>query len=224
MSNDQIDLFYLYIMSKEEVLLGIEDCISELEFISSVPKGHKPCYKTKTTVSAEGWFVTIRRRWNKEMGEYGIVHVNKVLSSCDLHYRMCIGNLGSSGNLEGLKELSDALTKSISGFDNLIETYKDQKKVSDDYNICKKTVIDLSKTIKKCVAPVVEPVIKPVVQPTQHNYSSEEYDDGYYSDDVWNFDGFGHTEKNPMVYSLMVSTTKEKSFFTTDNLVFTNNK
>ena len=66
-------------MSEKNISFTIEDCISLLDFVSTIPSGHKPCYKTKTTVSKDAWFVTFKRRWNGEKGEYGIDHINKVL-------------------------------------------------------------------------------------------------------------------------------------------------
>ena len=79
-----------------------------------------------------------------EKGEYGIVYVNKILDSCDYHYRMCLQSSLSSDNkndaIDTLRKLKDALSSSLKGFDNLIITYKDQNEVSKDYDECKNRV------------------------------------------------------------------------------------
>ena len=78
-----------------EIPLSIERCITELNFISSIKKGHKPLYNNKTTIEKSSWFVTLKRRWNGEKGENGIFHVNNVMSSCDLMYHMCCENFSN---------------------------------------------------------------------------------------------------------------------------------
>ena len=131
-------------MSSEEILnnlydyVDISECISLLNFISKIPKNHKPCYNSKTTVSKSGWLVTMRRRWYNEKGENGILYVTKILNRCDNHYRMCY-DIES----KDIKNLTTALRNSVIGFDNLIETYGDQGSMADDYTKCKERVIIL---------------------------------------------------------------------------------
>lgn len=132
-------------------LINIDNCISELDFISSIPKNHKPCYRSKTTVSTKGWFVTAKRRWNGEKGEYGVVYVNKVLDDCETYYRTCIlGSVGDNYDRDNnpiLSRLLETLRNSVVGFDNLIDTYDDQRSVSNDYQLIKDRVNDLIKKL-----------------------------------------------------------------------------
>ncbi len=206
-------------MSGKNISFGIDDCISELDFISSIPSKHKPCYKTKTTITKGGWFVTIRRRWNGEMGEYGIIHVNKVLGSCDLHYRMCLDKLVADKNYqpdknykESMKKLSAALKKSIIGFNNLIETYNDQEQI--DYKTCKTKAVELSGKIDQYFERQ-----KLIVN---RDNESGDYED-YYTEDgeyIW---GESVETDDPMVLSLFVSkdnSSKKSRFFNTDNVTF----
>ena len=211
-------------MSVENVSVSITECISEMEFISSIPKGHKPCYKTKSTIASDSWFVTARRRWNKEKGENGIIHVKEVLNSCDLHYRMCINN----GDTKSMNQLMAALKNSVIGFDNLIETYKDQTNIGDQYKNCKDKVILLCNNINNYINKIK--IIDTIV--INQNEIDEKDVEDYYSEDgeyVWNFE-IGTTEKNPMVHSLMVINTSNsynnnqniknnKGFFNPSNIV-----
>ena len=117
--------------------INIDNCINELDFISSIPKNHKPCFKTKTTLSKNGWFVTAKRRWNGEKGEQGVIYVNKILDDCEIYYRTCIlGSVGDNYDRDNnpiLSMLLETLKNSVVGFENLINTYEDQKGVSKDY-------------------------------------------------------------------------------------------
>ena len=138
-------------MTHQKCSIDIDNCISELNFISTITKNHKPCFKTKTTLSKNGWFVTAKRRWNGEKGEYGVVRINNVLDNCEQYYRTCI--LGSVGdnyertNNPILSRLLESLKKSIVGFENLILTYDDQKNVSNDYTLIRNRVNDLLKKL-----------------------------------------------------------------------------
>lgn len=117
-----------------------EVCISILNFISTIPKDHKPCYKSRTFIHKDAWFVTIKRRWNGEKGEYGIEYLNRVLDNCDLYFRMCL----NQQTIDNLSKLLKSLRESLKGFDNLIETYEDQAGVKKSYQECKRNVINLS--------------------------------------------------------------------------------
>ena len=145
---DQITLVSQNIMSEKNISYNIDKCLLILNFILTIPKGHKPCYKTKTTINKNEWFVTIKRRWNGEKGEYGIDYVNKILSSCDMYYRMCLNN-DFNNNLEKLKILSETLKISVNGFNNLIITYSDQQTVYNYYKHCIDSVTKLYNTIDK---------------------------------------------------------------------------
>lgn len=119
--------------------IDISEYISILNFISSIPKNHKPCYNSKTTISKSEWFVSIKRRWSSEKGENGILHVNKMLDYFD---SMCFDI-----NFDNCKTISIALYNSIIGFDNLIETYNDQETVSKDYIKCKEKALSIYNNI-----------------------------------------------------------------------------
>jgi hypothetical protein len=136
----------------ETLSKGLLETIRELEFISKIEENKKPLYNTKNTISKNAWFVTIRRRFAEEKGEKGIIHVNRVLDSCDLYYRMCLSdknNMLLPNILSNLSLLKTALESSVSGFDNLIKTYSDQETVHKDYKLCKDRVIDLYQCIDK---------------------------------------------------------------------------
>jgi len=123
--------------------ISFEICISVLDFISTVPKDHKPCYHSKTCIKKDAWFVTIKRRWNGEKGEYGIEYLKQLLNSCDLYFRMCL----NQQTLDNLPKLLKSLKESVKGFDNLIETYDDQIGVKKSYQECKEAVINLANEI-----------------------------------------------------------------------------
>ena len=131
--------------------LTLADCLTELEFISSIPPNHKPLYGSKRTVHKDAWFTTFKRRWNGEKGEYAVIHVKEVLNSCDQYYRMFLDNVADNilENPSGadLKALSVSLKKTISGFDNLIKTYEDQKDVAKEYEKHKAVTIQLYQDI-----------------------------------------------------------------------------
>ena len=107
----------------------ITECISVLKFISDIKQGEKPCYFSKTVISKNEWFGTIKRRWNGEKGENGIVYVNKILDRCEHYCRMCMNESVYST----LKQLIESLEFSLVGINNLITTYNDQTDVRRDY-------------------------------------------------------------------------------------------
>jgi len=136
----------------ESLSNGLLETIRDLEFISKIEENQKPLYNTKNTIAKNAWFVTIRRRFAEEKGEKGIIHVNRVLDSCDLYYRMCLSdknNMLLPNLLSNLSLLKLSLESSVPGFNNLINTYSDQEKVCKDYKLCKERVIDLYQCIDK---------------------------------------------------------------------------
>jgi len=120
-------------MTEQSISDKIRNYISVLDFISTIPKGHKPCYKTKTTIPKDSWFVTIKRRWNGEKGEYGVEYITEILNDCEYI-------LNEIRDSEDISELARSLSKSLKGFDKLIETYNDQKGVENSYKECKEIV------------------------------------------------------------------------------------
>ena len=103
----------------------LDNIISCLHFISTIPPNHKPCFNNQTIIEKTAWFATFRRRWNSEKGEDGVEFVKKILDSCDKCYRMCYNSA-----------LETALKNSRDGFLNLILTYSDQTEVSKGYTQC----------------------------------------------------------------------------------------
>ena len=217
-------------MTDHPVSFEISKCIENLEFILSIPKNHKPYYNSKSTISKNSWFTTVRRRWGGEKGEYGIIHVNKVICSCDRHYRMCLKSLNGPVSekdyiTETIQNLYTALYNSVVGFDRLINTYNDQKEVSDDYKESKKKVIALSKEIGQ----TLDQLNNSSDNNNNNSENSENSDSssGYelvdyisgwgVMDDNYDYD----SEKNPIVLSSMDSTglSSKPSFFTTNNMV-----
>ncbi len=223
------------LMTDHPVSFEISKCIENLEFISSIPENHKPYYNSKSTISTNSWFTTVRRRWGGEKGEEGIIHVNNLRDSCDHHYRMCLKSLNGPVSekdyiIETMQKLRTALDNSVIGFDNLINTYRDQKEVSDDYKESKKKVIALSKEIGQTLHQLNN---------SSDNNTSENIEDEVSSENSNSSSGYGFTdyisgwgvmddydypydsEKNPIVLSSMDSTvlSSKPSFFTTNNMV-----
>ncbi len=136
--------------------IDLSECISVLNFISTIEPNYKPCYKTKSVISKDAWWVTIRRRWNSEKGEEGILYVDKIMCSCDSQYHMCLENTEKNGKIG---ELYSSLKKSISGFSNLVSTYNDQKDVSDSYDNLKNKVLKLMADIKPAKPVKKKPIL-----------------------------------------------------------------
>lgn len=118
-----------------------KELIIELKFISKIPENHKPCFNSFTTIDKSSWFVTIKRRLSGEKGESGVKRVNDILNSCDSIYRMC-NQINTKIKLteqeylefeDSLNLLVDNLSLSLNGLNNLVETYKDQKHISNSY-------------------------------------------------------------------------------------------
>lgn len=107
----------------------IQKCIELMNFVSTIPVNHKPCYNSSTSISIHGWLSTVRRRWNGEKGESGVKYVKSILGG------LIISDI-TEDILPLLDELAAALLKSKDGFNNLIQTYIDQPDVSDGYNEC----------------------------------------------------------------------------------------
>ena len=116
-----------------DFIKNTDECIKVMKFISTIEIDYKPCFNSLTTINKNAWFTTLKRRWNGEKGEEGILYVNKILCSCDKLYRMC---LIERDVLLGLYE------DSVIGLDNLIITYSDQESVCDGYRKIKETVVD----------------------------------------------------------------------------------
>jgi len=97
---------------------------SEWEFIASIPKDVKPCFRDKTFISVNEWFGTIKRRYKGEKGENGIIYLEDLIEKT------------KKNNID--KNLRELLQKSILGINNLVYTYKKdgQKEVSENYNKC----------------------------------------------------------------------------------------
>lgn len=107
------------------------------KFITTIPKGVKPCFYDKTFVHVDEWFVTLKRRMKGEKGERGIVYIEtlivnteKIISTCDLNT---------------LKKMRDVLKMSTTGLENLVYTYNNdgQLEVSQNYSLLIKKVESL---------------------------------------------------------------------------------
>ena len=118
-------------------LIDLSECMSVLEFISTIRFGHKPYYNNRTTISTKRWFVTLRRRLNGVKGENSIKYVINVMDSCFSYYK--------EGTAD--KRLKEYLVDSLDGFGNLIETYSDQEIVMNGYRSCKAKALLLIRRI-----------------------------------------------------------------------------
>jgi hypothetical protein len=220
-------------MTDKSISFDLAECIKTLEFIKNIPQKHKPCYNSKTTISKEAWFSTVRRRWGGEKGEYGIIYVDKILDSCNYHYRMCLQSSLSSENkneyIDTLRRIKDALSGSIVGFENLIRTYSDQGEVSTNYDKCKNRVndmiLDISHDIRQLS--VVRDTLVLSEDPEEYDSSATDYTStgwGYLSDDN---DLCDIKKKNMAITSLApigVSKIIKQKFFTANNIVLMRTK
>ena len=196
-------------MSKRIILpetsenMDLSECISILDFISSIQPNDKPCYKTKTTISKQDWLIRIRRRWAGETGENGVLYVNKLLCSCDIQYRMCLKN--PKIEYDNAK-LYLSLKNSIPGFSNLINTYSDQKNVSENYDKIKNRVISLCNQIENLDNPI-----------DTHNKHKNAFED--------NLSEINETEKNETeLMSVTMPENSNNNFFTANNIRFISTK
>ncbi len=114
----------------------------EWNFIKNIPKGMKPCFYDKTLISANEWFVTLKRRWKGEVGEKGVIYLNSLI---DITKDYCLNNKTN------LKEIRTVLIDSIIGIKNLVYTYnvESQINVANDYNKCISKIQDLINEIDK---------------------------------------------------------------------------
>ena len=172
--------------------------ISKLNFISNIPENSKPCYNTDTYISKNAWFVKFRRRWAGEEGVDGLEYITKILDSCDQIYRMCLQKLtiNSLCIIDDLKNLHTALKNSEQGFENLVKTYSDQKKVMTGYNNCKTKSMELAKKINRILLRE-----KKFIKTTDGSENSD-----------------GSDEKN-ITLSLVLTEKSKTSFFTTNDMV-----
>jgi len=214
-------------MLSDQTVSELSKCIETLEFISKIPENHKPYYSSKTTIAKDAWFATTRRRLGGEKGENGIVHVNKILDSCDYHYRMCLQAINSEENkdtnLETLRKIKRTLDESIKGFDNLINTYSDQSEVHNDYIKCKSKTNSISNNIFNAIKKINSINCD---DPTSLIYENDEYGGimsqlstgwGYLNEDT---DG----EKNLMIPISSDSGNDKKSPFFTSNMTLMKTK
>jgi len=209
---------------------NFENLVKELDFISSIPKNNKPCYITKTFIHKKAWFATARRRWKGEKGEHGIVHVNNILSSCDKYYRMCLSvNNNNDDHENKLRELLLKLKNTVIGFENLIETYNDQKSVSDDYKKCKERVESLYTEIgnyfdKKEKALIANKLKENEIKEEEIEGDEIREEENEYNEDIWFFNNeFMDDQKKALIMSLIISgdsPRKSTKFFTNENLAF----
>lgn len=104
---------------------------TEWEFISNISENIKPCFHDKTYTHSNEWFVTLKRRYKGEKGEYGVVYVNNLIEDTINFYK-------DNTDVMLLKKLKEILEKSITGLQHLVNTYKrdNQEQVSKDYEKC----------------------------------------------------------------------------------------
>lgn len=184
-----------------DISFSIDDCIKELDFVASIPPNHKPYYKSKTTIESKAWFATLKRRWNQEKGEYGVLHIEQILRSCDQHYQTSVEN----DDYDTLKMLSLALKKSLVGFDNLIQTYGDQPEVAKDYRKCKELVLEIHQDIDEAMMGSVNV--------SKENISKEGINKDHHDEPILNED-----ETSEEMVSLPVP--PKVSFFNTEGVKF----
>lgn len=222
-------------MTDHHVSFNLSECIKILEFITNIPKNHKPCYNSMTTISKDAWFTTVRRRWGGEKGEYGIIYISKILDSCDHHYRMCLQSSLSCENktegIETLKRLKEVLLGSINGFDNLIDTYSDQTNVSNDYKQIKSRIDFMINGITHDIKQIGTIYDRPNTPEDGNEYENSTLNYilpgwGYLSDECNSTDTDKTIEtKNIVITSLdSTVTSKNPKFFVGNNIILMKTK
>ena len=126
---------------------------NDLKFISNIPENTKPCFRDKTYIDTNSWFVTVKRRFKGEKGEKGVIYINDLIDSCDHIYRMC-------KDLKVLKKLRKSLYDSKNGVKNLIFTYNDQDNVRDGYLKCFKDIISLIVKLDEKIDKITDKIIE----------------------------------------------------------------
>ena len=183
------------------------ECIKVMKFISSIEIDYKPCFNSFTVINKNSWFTTLKRRWNGEKGEEGILYVNKILCSCDKLYRMC---LIERDVLLGLYE------DSVVGLDNLIITYSDQESVCDGYRKIKETVVDSIKDLT-----YQDNTDQDNTDQDNNNISDNKHDDKH--DDKHQMEEYQNQKKVITKYTLVPLKNISKpssSFFNNKNIVY----
>ena len=104
--------------------MNLKEIITDLEFISKIPKGYKPNFSDKSLVDTADWFSTIKRRYKGEQGERGVIYVNSLLTQIE--------------NSSDISTLQSHLLLAKIGLENLAYTYRidQQIQVSNDYLMC----------------------------------------------------------------------------------------
>lgn len=107
----------------------MKSVFEEWEFVKSIPINSKPCFYSKTFIGVNDWFVTLRRRWNGEKGEKGVVYLENLINTTM--------KILESENIstDELKKMKKLLEESILGLNNLVCTYTidNQKSVAEEY-------------------------------------------------------------------------------------------
>lgn len=202
--------------------IDLDLCLSMLNFIATIPEGHKPCYKSKTTVSKHEWFVTWKRRWKGEKGELGIIYVKKILTNCDRIYKDLLGESERLfSNRESLRKLSTSLKNSVEGFNNLITTYRDQPSVSKDYEECKSLTISLYTGIDKSLRDLLFPKTNNnSLKRIKEDLSNMSSDSTEEDDDYYDYPTPWESEKKPTVISLDSYNSDAIGFFNVKDVRF----
>lgn len=137
----------------------IDNIFKDLDFISNIKKGEKPCFSDKTCISTNEWFPKLKRRWKNEMGEKGVIYVDTLLNSTSSYVHIYSSQVFDLDNKEEekdkIKVMREKLVGSLVGLHNLVYTYKieNQVSVSEDYMKATKKVesiiLEIDEIIKK---------------------------------------------------------------------------
>lgn len=211
--------------SIDSLSFSLSKSIADLEFISTLEKGHKPLYNSRSTIQRTAWFATFQRRWAGEKGEKGLIYVNNVLDSCDRYYRMCLSDssiytddIFKYNITKNLSSLRTALKNSVQGFNNLIMTYDDQETVAKGYDKCKNRVTKIIDDINIFFNRLLSSINEFNSDSEIIEHSSECY---FPSDDEYYDEYYDNNNNKPMISSLEVSSESviKPSFFTSSNIV-----
>ena len=116
----------------------------EWTFIASIPIGYKPCYRDKTMIKSNDWFVSFRRQLKGETGHIGVLYVEQLINDTIKF----IGGISVEEKDYYLGKIRDFLFEGDIGLNNLVKTY----------------MLDRQDTVVKGYASLVDKVEKIIIE------------------------------------------------------------
>ena len=102
--------------------------INVCNFIATISVNQKPCFSKQKIIDNNSTIGTLSRKWwYQENRNTNIVYLNTLVS--DINGLLINDDL----NYENLKHLKHSIDSAINGLNNLINTYNDDKEISNKY-------------------------------------------------------------------------------------------